>query len=65
MDETLTIFLRHADALRAKGVTRVKCGDFEADLAPMALASPVTETVVAADQPKKRGLRELMGVSGG
>lgn len=39
MDETIQIFLRHVKALRESGVLHVKCGDFEASIAPMPLSA--------------------------
>lgn len=65
MDETLTIFLRHVTALREKGVLRVKCGEFEAELAPFAPAAEESGEIPELERPKKRGLRDIMGVTRG
>jgi len=65
MEAYLMILLKNADALRAKGVLRVKCGDFEADLAPTSPSVADTEGDREPATPTKRGLREIMGVTRG
>jgi hypothetical protein len=63
MEENLRILLANADALRAKGVLRVKCGDFEADLAPAQAAPDETARPETEIAPHKRSLRQLVEAS--
>ena len=65
MEENLRILLANADALRAKGVLRVKCGDFEADLAPASAAPAETEQPETEIAPHKRSLRQIVEASRG
>ena len=65
MEENLRILLANADALRAKGVLRVKCGDFEADLAPAALAPTETDDGKTEVAPHKRTLRQIVEANRG
>jgi hypothetical protein len=66
MKEAIDLLLRHAAELREKGVLRVKCGDFEAELAP-AVPAPLAEVgnveetaATARELPKRRGLRAIV-----
>lgn len=65
MEENLRILLAHADALRAKGVLRVKCGDFEADLAPAPAAPAESEAPATEVASHKRSLRQIVEASRG
>lgn len=60
MEENLRILLANADALRAKGVLRVKCGDFEADLAPAPVALTETDESATEKPSNKRSLRQIV-----
>lgn len=65
MEESIATLLRHVAALRENGVTRVKCGEFEVDLAPVTPSAEESGEIPELERPKKRGLREIMGVTRG
>jgi hypothetical protein len=66
METNLLLLLQHAEKLRAAGVLRVRCGDFEAELAPLAERAPEQDAPAKPyEEPRRRTLRQIVGRTDG